>query len=95
MTESAGNHAYTIQRAYIDDSATIAVGIQRDQLTINVGEVALVLSPLMARRLTAEIAVARMVHDMRYLEDGATPSQLLREQDAIRRERWSEDGTSS
>ena len=68
MTETQGIQNYQIQRAYIDDSATIAVAIERGQLTINVGAVALVMSPLMGRRLTAEIAVARMVHDMKYLD---------------------------
>jgi len=69
--DTAGIPQYVIQRAYIDDSATIAVAIERGQLTINVGAVALVMSPEAARHLTAEIAVARMVHDMRYLEDVA------------------------
>ena len=69
--DTAGTTHYIIQRAYIDDSATIAVGIERGQLTINVGAVALVMSPEAARHLTAEIAVARMVHDMRFVEDGA------------------------
>ena len=67
--DTAGTPLYQIQRAYIDDSATIAVGIERGQLTINVGAVALVMSPEAARHLTAEIAVARMIHDMRYIED--------------------------
>jgi hypothetical protein len=67
--ELAGDTHYQISRAYLDDSATVAVGISKGQLTINVGAVALVMSPELARRLTAEIAVARMVHDMRYLED--------------------------
>jgi len=70
QNDTAGITQYQIQRAYIDDSATIAVGIERGQLTINVGAVALVMSPEAARHLTAEIAVARMIHDMRY-EDGA------------------------
>ena len=69
MTEAIGERNYTIQRAYLDDSATVAVGISKGQLIINVGAIALVMSPELARHLTAEIAVARMVHDMRYLED--------------------------
>ena len=64
--DTAGTQNYTIQRAYLDDSATIAVGISKGQLTVNVGAIALVMSPELARHLTAEIAVARMVHDMRY-----------------------------
>ena len=38
-------------------------------LTVNIGAVTLVMSPELARHVTAEIAVARMVHDMKYLED--------------------------
>jgi hypothetical protein len=70
MTETKGIHNYQIQRAYLADDTGVAVGIQRDQLTVNIGHMALVISPELARRITAEITVARLVHDMRYLEDG-------------------------
>lgn len=66
--ETAGTPGYVIQRAYLADETTIVVGIERGQLTVNIGEVALVMSPELARHLTAEIAVARMVHDMRYVD---------------------------
>jgi hypothetical protein len=67
--EAAGITQYVIQRVYLDDSAKVAVGIAKDQLTVNIGAVTLVMSPELARHVTAEIAVARMVHDMKYLED--------------------------
>jgi len=68
MTEAQGTPLYQIQRAYIDDSATIAVGIVRDQLTVNVGEVALVGSPDLMRRAAAEIITACLYHDMKWAE---------------------------
>ena len=68
-TEAAGIPAYTIQRAYIHDTAQIAVGIRRGELTINIGEVALVMTPEKVRELGSEMSIARLIHDMKYLED--------------------------
>ena len=84
MNEAAGERNYQIQRAYLDNTAEVAVGVARGQLTVNVGAVSLVMSPWMARRITAEIALARIVHDTRYMEPEAEVVNILTRDEGVR-----------
>jgi hypothetical protein len=65
-TQPAGTPAYTINRAYIADSATVnAIGVGTDQIVLNIGEVALHLSRQKAKEVAAELAIARLILDMK------------------------------
>jgi hypothetical protein len=65
-TQPAGTPAYTINRAYIADSATVnATGVGTDQIVLNIGEVALHLSRQKAKEVSAELAIARLILDMK------------------------------
>ena len=84
MNEAAGERNYQIQRAYLDNTAEVAVGVARGQLTVNVGAVSLVMSPWMARRITAEIAIGRLIHDARYLELESEVTNILTRDEDVR-----------
>jgi hypothetical protein len=70
-TAPAGETAYTIQRAFIHDSATVnAATTRRGEIVLNVGAVAMHLSPETARAICTELTIARIWHDLKH-EDGA------------------------
>lgn len=59
-----------IHRAWLADDTNVNATITGpDQIVLNVGLLALHMSPELARRITADLTVARLLHDM---NNGAT-----------------------
>ena len=66
-TQPAGQQQYTIQRAYIHDTAKVTHAVvRRGEVVVNIGELCIHASPEKARDIAAAFRVVQLVHDMQH-----------------------------
>ena len=75
-TETAGTPSYVINRVYLDDATPLtAASTGREQIVLNIGAVAVHLSPAKSFELQRAITQARLEHDIKWDEPARTVTE--------------------